>query len=191
MSRRDGVTVWARNEPGRTLPRLRAEVKIAAHPYEVMAVIQDAGGHPRWMHDCLESKTLRVAGDRVAYLYNKTDGPWPVADRDAILRAEWRELESGVIESRATSTSELGEPDSRGVVHMPHLEVVYRLTAQGEGTHVEYTLDADPGGNLPGWVVARTQREVPLHTLINLRRRVAETQGDYEDWLDRFDPRRD
>jgi hypothetical protein len=52
---------------------------------------------------------------------------------------------------------------------------------------VVYELDADPGG-LPGWLVQRAIREMPLLTLLNLRRQVRIVGERYRDWRAHWDP---
>jgi hypothetical protein len=49
---------------------------------------------------------------------------------------------------------------------------------------VEYRVNADPGGSLPDWLVTQTTKDLPLHTLINLRSRVKKMSGSYD--LGRF-----
>ena len=79
----------------------------------------------------------------------------------------------------------------RGTVRMRHLEGHYILKVLApDRTQVEYQVDADPGGSVPGLLAKRSTRDMPLHTLLNLRRQVARTQGEYDDFLDRWDPAR-
>lgn len=187
-----GVVVSAQPAEGRSLPVVRGVTTIDATPYEIMAVIRDVEGHTEWMHDCLEARLLRSEGERVAFVYNRTDAPWPVADRDSVLRTEFQVLEPGVLlRMRSASIDAPAEPPPADVVRMKRLDVVYTLRAVEPGkTEVEYQIDADPAGNLPPFLVRRTTREIPLHTLANLRERVVATRGRYDAWLDRWDPAR-
>jgi hypothetical protein len=192
IASRSGVSVSALELPGRTLPVLRAVTTIDAGLYEVMAVIYDVAGHPEWVEDCAETRVLRRDGETVAYFYNRTSAPWPVSDRDVVMRSEMRIVVPGVeIRSSFRSTDEIEVAPRRGVVRTPRVQGHYRLEALGDGgTRVEYELDADPGGRLPGWLVARTSRDMPLHTLIKLHERVRSTRGHYDAWLERWDPSR-
>ncbi len=192
IAREDGVAVSAWSPPDRLLPLLRAVTRIRATPYEIMAVIQDVGRHSEWMHNCSEARLLLRESESVAYFYTRNDLPWPVADRDAVLRSEIVEVTPGrELRTTAASSDGVVVPEVRGVVRMPRLVGSYRLRASGDGiTRVEYELDIDPGGRLPGWVAARTTRDLPLYTLRNLRLRVAATRGHYDDWLARWDPAR-
>ena len=60
----------------------------------------------------------------------------------------------------------------RGVVRMPRLVGSYLLTPVPEGgTHVVYTVDSDPGGSLPPWLVRQAGKDLPYWTLKNLKER--------------------
>ncbi len=61
---------------------------------------------------------------------------------------------------------------------MPRLEGHWKLAGIDPGrTLVEYQVDADPGGKLPGWLVRMLSTDVPAQTLVSLREQVARRQG--------------
>ena len=60
---------------------------------------------------------------------------------------------------------------ARGVVRMPRLVGSYDLRPVEAGTRVVYTVDSDPGGRLPAWLVKRASKDLPYFTLKNLRER--------------------
>ena len=93
MAERDGVRVSARSIEGRALPRLRAEGLVEADAYRVMAVIQDAARHAEWIDSCAEAVLLERESEQVSLVYTRMDVPWPLADRDAVVRAEFRVVE--------------------------------------------------------------------------------------------------
>jgi len=187
----DGVSVRERAAPGRTLPELRAEVAIDAGIFEVLAVIADVPRQTAWMHDCAESRIVRELGADAVVLYNRTRAPWPVADRDVVLRSETELLEPGRrIRVRFANVADLAAKPIDGVVRMPRLVGAYTLLALAPArTHVTYQLDIDPGGSLPTWVANRTARETPLQTLLGLRRQVSATQGRYGAFVERWSSR--
>jgi hypothetical protein len=189
---RDGVGVEERSAPGRTLPELRATVEIDAGLFDVLAVITDVPRQTEWMHDCEESRLLRRDGADVTLLYNRTGAPWPVSDRDVVLRSETRLLDPGRrVAVRFANTIDPGAPPIDGIVRMPRLVGEYELVSLApERTRVTYRLDIDPGGSLPSWAVSRTTRDTPLYTLLGLRRQVAATRGAYADFVASWSERR-
>lgn len=168
----DGITVEEENAAGRTLPILIASTTIEATPEEVAAWVGAVHTYEDWQHNCEEARVLRRP-DGSSLTYNRIGSPWPVSDRDVVLRTSREPLEGGGLrlEFRSTQADELDVPS--GVVRMQRLIGSYVLTpAEGGGTHVVYTVDSDPGGSLPAWLVRQAADNLPYLTLKNLKARV-------------------
>jgi hypothetical protein len=187
----DGVSVFERTSPDRALPELRAQVEIDAGIYEVLAVIADVPNQTTWMHDCSEAKLVRQESETVLLIYNRTASPWPLSDRDVLLRSETTIVEPGQhVTVRFAATTDPEAPPIDGVVRMPHVSGLYDLVALSPTrTRLTYDLDADPGGSIPAWAAVRTARQTPLETMRGLRARVAATQGQYRDFVTRWSER--
>ena len=189
MAEQDGVRVSARPVEGRALPLLRAETLLEADPYRVMAVIQDVARHSEWIDSCVEATLLERQSERVSLIYTRLEVPWPLADRDAVLRTEFQVVQPGreLLASFALS-DRLAAPARAETRPMERLAGRWWLVEVEPGrTRVVYELDADPGG-LPGWLVQRAIREMPLLTLLNLRRQVRIVGERYRDWRAHWDP---
>ncbi len=91
-----------------------------------------------------------------------------------VLRSTRSELEGGGIRIEFRSTTEENVPEARGVIRMPRLVGSYALHPVEAGTRVVYTVDSDPGGSLPDWLIRQASKDLPYFTLRNLRER-AET----------------
>lgn len=187
----DGVSVLERDSPGRTLPELEAETEIAAGIFEVLAVIVDVPNQTHWMHECIEARFVRKEPADVAVIYSRTAQPWPVSDRDVVLRSAAILLEPGAHAAvRFANVEDAGAPPVDGVVRMPRLVGEYDLVSLAPmRTQVIYRIDADPGGSLPGWALARFTRNTPLQTLLGLRNRVLAMRGQYAEFVAQWSAR--
>jgi len=187
----DGVSVQERDAPGRAMPELQATAEIDAGIFEVLAVIADFSRQTEWMHDCAESRRVRRDGPDASLIYNRTSAPWPVSDRDAVLRSQTTLLEPmRHVTVRFANVTDPGTPPVDGVVRMPRVVGGYELVSLSPTrTRVTYTIDLDPGGSLPAWVAARTARETPLKTLLGLRKQVDATRGQYLDFVSAWSER--
>jgi hypothetical protein len=188
----DGVSVRERGAPDRALPELEARTEILAGIFEVLAVIVDVPNQTHWMHDCSEARIVRTESADVALIYNRTEQPWPVSDRDVLLRSGPILLEPGTRAAvRFTNVEDAAAPPVDGVVRMPRLVGEYDLVSLSPArTRVTYRIDADPGGSLPSWATTRFTRNTPLQTLIGLRNRVQATQGQYAEFVAQWSARR-
>ncbi len=169
----NGITVEEEGAPGRALPILTGTTTMAAPPEQIAAWISATHTYTDWMHNCEEARLLREEGE-VRVGYNRVGSPWPVSDRDVVLRSMRSELEGGGIRIEFRSTTEENVPEARGVIRMPRLVGSYELHPVEAGTRVVYTVDSDPGGSLPNWLIRQASKDRPYFTLSNLRER-AET----------------
>ena len=166
----NGITVEADSAPGRALPILTGTTTMAASPEQIVAWVRATHTHVDWMHNCKEARQLRRDGN-LTVGYTRIGSPWPVSDRDVVLRSTRTELPGGGIFLEFRSTTEEDVPLPRGVVRMPRLVGSYDLRPVEGGTRVVYRVDSDPGGSLPTWLVRRAGKDLPYFTLRNLRER--------------------
>ncbi len=190
ITKESGVTVTNRREKNRQFPTFRGTGRVKGNIYDVLATIQDADRNKEWMHQCVGSNLLKQVDDKTRIVYNRTDAPWPVKDRDVTLRAKLDIITPGKemkIRFRAIKTALKGPVAD--VVRMPVLEGHWYMVAMGEDkTLVEYQVNADPAGDLPAWLVEQVSKDLPLHTIRNLRKQVAKTKaaGDYADFVAKY-----
>ena len=182
ITREQAILVSTRVEPGRQFPSFRGIGRVNGSVWEVLAILADADRHMEWMHQCNGSKLIKAIDDSNQIIYNRTDAPWPVKDRDVVLRSNYTVAKEGKdIWSRFKQTRDSSMGPVDGVVRMPTLTGHYHLVSTSESQClVEYRVNADPGGSLPDWVVTQTTKDLPLHTLINLRARVKKMSGTYD-----------
>ncbi len=186
----NGVVVWVRDEPGRTVPVFKGIGTVDAGMFECLAVLDDTARHTEWMSNCKVSKVVKAVDEFERYVYNRTKAPWPVSDRDVVVHGTIQgSVAKREVWSRFQSVSLPAMPPQDGCVRMPRLRGYYRLQALDEKrTRITYQIDADSGGMLPEWLVARTVRKLPIDTVVGLRTQVAKTRGKYQGFLGKYDP---
>jgi hypothetical protein len=186
-----GVVVTTKTEPGRNLPMFRGVSTLDAGVFEILAVLDDIHRYTEWMADCKNAHVVKQISELERIEYNRIGAPWPVSDRDTVIRS-WVQgsASKGDVWARFQSMSVPEAPTVAGVVRMPRLIGYYHLEVIDAGhTKVTYQVDADPGGLLPDWLVKLTSRKLPIETLVGLRKQVAKTRGQYDAFLKKYDPR--
>jgi hypothetical protein len=123
------------------------------------------------MQDCAEARLVASESEAVSYIYHRTNVPWPLSDRDVVLRSEVEIVEPGRLVFVRFRSESARVPLVDGVVRLATLAGFYRLEAMAPAhTSVEYRVDVEPGGNIPAWVGHRATRTLPLTTILGLRR---------------------
>ena len=166
----DGITVEEEVDPGRALPILTGTTTMSASVERIAAWIGAVHTYTDWQHNCEEARALpQPDGSRLTY--NRIASPWPVSDRDVVLRSTRTNLADGSIHIEFQSTEDADHAVPRGVIRMPRLFGSYELTPVEGGAHVVYTVDSDPGGSLPAWLVRQASKDLPYFTLKKLQER--------------------
>ena len=158
---------------GRGMPMFRGIGEVAATPDEIREVLEDVDSHAQWMPDVRESRLVRETGEQIT-VYRRSAAPWPVSDRDVVVRSHTEVIQPGVeIHALFEGVADPDVPELSGVVRMPHLIGHWKVRAIApDRSLVEYQVDADPGGSLPGWLAASASKDNPIRTIVGLRERV-------------------
>ena len=185
---REGIVVSRRLVEGRGFPQLRSAGEVPGTPYEVLSILLDVTAHVDWRPDCVESKTVRKIDTWRSIVYTRTDAPWPVSDREAVIENEVIFIDPPsklkVTFAAVTAPDVDRRPDT---IRMETATGFYAIEAIDEvRSLVHYEVDVDPGGSLPDWLVSMQSTRNPLETLAGLRRRLAETRGQYGAQIARF-----
>ena len=167
---KDGITVEEEARPDSDLPVLTGTTQMTATPARIAAWINAPHTFTEWQHNCDEARFVTGPnGDQ--FTYNRIASPWPVSDRDVVMKSERTDRDDGGIRIVFRSTDDVKVPVPSGAVRMVRLVGSYTLKPVDGGTQVVYTVDSDPGGSLPGWLVRQAAKDLPYFTLKNLRAR--------------------
>jgi len=187
ITEEDGIIVQQKEVPGRSLPVFRGEAVIDTNVFEILGILQDIERNPEWMHACMDARRIKKLNHKEYIAYNRSDAPWPISDRDVVVHAKAKiDRASGELSIHMRSIDMPEFARDEGAVRMPRLNGHYRFKELGpRKTWIEYEIDADPGGSIPGWLVRLASRDIPLITLQNLRKRVkvTEEQGTYASYI--------
>lgn len=171
----EGITVWQREVKGTSFVEFRGRGIIEANIRDIAAVIRDNNKKTEWMHQCAEDFAIQYLGPMHIVIYNRTASPaFFISDRDVVLevRAQVKPAERSIL-IQFKNVKHPKMPDRDGVVRMPRLSGHWFLEMLGpKSTRLTYQVAADPGGALPAWLVNMVSKNIPLHTINNLRRQV-------------------
>jgi hypothetical protein len=170
----DGILVHRRKVEGSFLHEFRGRGVVRAPLARVVAVIRDAERRTEWMERCVGSHSIEQVPDNQV-LYNRTGAPWPVTDRDVVLRGRLVLVPAaGAVRLEFESTTHPEKPPVGDAIRIHFLRGHWQLipVEGGKATHVEYQVHADPAGRLPDWVSNIASKSLPLKTLQGLRGQV-------------------
>lgn len=128
----------------------------------------------KWLYACEQMRLLEVDGENT-WVYLTTNLPWPTMPRDIVVKVTTERLDDGTL-LRHLSAEPGRVPEVKGLIRVQHLSGEWVMKPLGERrTEVTYQLQADPAGDVPGWLANRFVVDAPVVTLRTLRA-VAERQ---------------
>jgi len=178
----EGVQVFERNNPGTYLKTVKGVVVIPVPLNDLIDVLVDTQTFPRWLFKCIRASTLKQPSFVERYDHIITNMPWPVWDRDVIVRSVFQQ-------NRATKQVEIkfsSAPDSLalkpGIVRIRKMSGRMLLTPlKKKSVQLIYEVSVDPGGRIPKWLVNDMAVDFPYYSLKNLRALIKEPliKSDY------------
>ena len=174
----EGIRVYTRDTEYSDFDAFRGEIEVESTLNEVVAILTDVPNHRKWMKDISEAEMVDEFDPDGYHSYGRTDAPWPVTDRDWVVR--W-EIRTGNDRPGVVVTFKKADgvrPPTNDAVRTGEFEGFWHLEALDEGgTRVVYEVShADPGGMLPAWLVNAFVVNQPYYTLSAMRRELQEQQ---------------
>lgn len=185
--REHGITVSRRERAGNALAAFRGEGTVKANVLQVLAVILDVREVERWAYGITDARSVRHVDERTELVYLYSNTPWPVRDRDMVVRRTVEILRPGE-EFAVSIRCEPGGATLRdGVIRVRACDSSFRMRKlDRESTHITYEMSLDPEGSLPQWASAWVARTAPVKTLLAIESRASRNQGRYAAFVRRW-----
>jgi hypothetical protein len=165
-----GIKVYTKPNPSSPFNLLKAESEIAVGVNEMLQLIFDIKKHETWVYNCIKSIPINKISTYEVLYYGETYAPWPVSNRDLILHLKAvTDTVTGICTVKAISEPNR-LPKVPGKVRVPRSLSVWKLIPIGSHKiKVIYTLDIDPGGSLPAWLVNFASIEGPYLSFMKMK----------------------
>ena len=170
----DRLTVERRDYKGSDLDEIRGVVRLDASLNAIMALLKDASFNEQWVYRSGGARVLKEMGYPQAYVYGIVDAPFPMVDRDTVVRFDFeqnpvtREITIGI-----TNFPQFA-PEADGLVRVPDFGGFWHLRPLTDrGVMVTYQVYGDPGGWIPSWMANRAAVLSVQNTLENMQAAVA------------------
>ncbi|MFJ3076036.1 START domain-containing protein [Pseudomonas sp. NPDC087029] len=171
---REGIRVYLSGAADSPYQQFRGVSTIKASVRTLVDLQENLRVACKWLYACDQMRLVGVDGDST-WVYLTTNLPWPTLPRDIILKVTTERLDDGTL-VRHLSAEPNKLPEEPGLIRVQHLNGEWVMKPLGEReTEVTYQLQADPAGDVPGWLANRFVVDAPVVTLRTLRA-VAERQ---------------
>lgn len=155
--------------PDSAVKAVRIEAVIEAPVSAVMAVFADVQQYPQWVHNCSRAELVSTKGFYDFTAYQISDMPWPVTDRDMVLKFRTEETATGGFHvelinqsSALPSTDNIRVSAAQGFYHFEPLSA--------SSTLLKSEQHFDPSGNIPVWLMNQLLKDIPVRSVIGMRK---------------------
>lgn len=165
----DGIKVYSSDVPNAVFKAIKVECTLTGSYTKLIAILSDVSQFSTWIY---HSKTTRMLQKNSAldFIYHtETSLPWPLSDRDAVIHIQ---VNTDSLPKFITING-TGEPGRIAKMHdlvrVTHYAAKWKvsiLTAQT--IHINYELELDPGGSIPGWISNMFAAKGPFETFSHL-----------------------
>jgi hypothetical protein len=170
----NGIDVYTRPVEGSGIKEFKGVAEVEVSVDKVLALLRDSSRFKTWFPNTPESKLLNREGD-VSYQYSVMATPWPMDDRDNVLRSVTTHDEStGDVRIEITAVPDY-HPVQEGRVRVQQAHGTWKLKPMGPNkTHVTFKMHLEPGGGIPQWMINARIVATPFEALTSLRTTVGQ-----------------
>ncbi len=172
-SNKEGIQVYTQDVKGSSFKALKAVCTVETSLSRLAAVLLDVKNTKDWVYATKVCKLLKQVSPSELYYYSELSLPWPASNRDFIIRISIAQDPTTKLVSVTAENKPDYVPGKKTVVRIRESAAFWQLTPLANGmVKVEYTMQVDPGGLLPAWLVNLFVAKGPTQTFVKLREQV-------------------
>lgn len=176
---KNGVQVYSKPVAGSNLNAVRGVTTVQSSMNRLVTILRDPELRPRWDKLCGESYLYESISANEELVYVHSNMPWPVSDRDMLLRTVWEQDPTTLVVTMTGSGTQSILPEKPGRVRVIQANQDFILTPMGNGVvEVSSYIHLDPAGPLPAWLINSLSVESPYDALNRLKVLVDEPSID-------------
>jgi len=166
----ENLRVQQRPYAGSALNEIKGVTHVKASLNAVMALLKDARFNQQWVYRSGGASILEENGYAQAYVYGIVDAPWPMRDRDTVVRFDYRQQpDTHIITITITNFPDFIASND-DLVRVPDFGGYWELRPEKDGwVKVTYQVYGDPGGLVPVWLANYAAARSVTKTLQNMQ----------------------
>jgi hypothetical protein len=178
ISESDGIIGYSRPNSETSVNEIKAIGTVDASVAVIEALLRDDPAKTEYSERCVEAFKVEIPGlentKDTYYTYHRIGMPWPFYDRDGVARVECKiDQTTGAFLMVAYKIQTDFRAEQSFVLRVPILAAKWILTPIGKNkTRVLYQILADPGGNLPAFIVNMILKDLAVMTVVGVREMV-------------------
>ncbi len=170
---KDNIKIYSKSTPDSKMKTLKVVCPIDARLTQLAALILDINATTEWVYKTKSAIVQKQVSPSEVIYYSEINMPWPLSDRDFIVRVKVTQDPATKIVTVNTENLPSFLPEKKDIVRVKHSEAkwVFRPLPKNQ-VLMEYTLVVDPGGSIPTWLVNMFSTKGPFECFKNLKAQI-------------------
>lgn len=174
---KDGIAIYTKTIENSNYKGIRVKCSLPATLSQFVAVIMDVNTATEWLYSTKSSTLLKQVSPAEVYYYSEVGLPWPLSNRDFICHLTARQDPRTKVVTIDGPVVPDYMPQKDGIVRVTHSSGKWIITpAENNTVNIEYTLEADPGGSIPAWLVNLFVTKGPMESFKKLKNQINKSQ---------------
>jgi hypothetical protein len=174
---KDGIAIYTKTIENSNYKGIRVKCSLPATLSQFVAVIMDVNTATEWLYSTKSSTLLKQVSPAEVYYYSEVGLPWPLSNRDFVCHLTARQDPRTKVVTIDGPVVPDYTPQKEGIVRVTHSSGKWIITpAENNTVNIEYTLEADPGGSIPAWLVNLFVTKGPMESFKKLKNQINKPQ---------------
>lgn len=166
---KEGINVYTSEQKNSSFKAIKVEATLTGTYAKLIGILTNVAGFHNWIYNNKQSKLLKKHSQHDFVYYSETSMPFPVANRDVIIRMQIKTDSLPKFMTVAGSNQDDYIPELPGLERIPYYRASWKITqATPNSLHIIYFLEVDPGGSLPAWLANSFADKGPFNTFSKL-----------------------
>ncbi len=170
-----GIRISSR--PSKTSPfnDIRVEIDVKGTIDQLSVILLDIPSYTQWAYATKSCVLIKQLAPGKLIYFSEIEVPWPAANRYYFARLELtKDPVAHTLQLLSTSVPDEGAAP-KDLVRVPYSSGLWEVTTIADKSiHIDYMLQLNPGGSLPGWMLNLFATKGPLVTFQNIKKKMTE-----------------
>ncbi len=170
---KEGIRISSRHAANSSFNDVRVEMDLPGTLDQLAAILLNIPAYTEWAYATKKSILIKVLAPGKLIYYSEISVPWPATNRCFYASFEMkRDTQYGTLQLISASIPDY-KPVPKDLVQLPFSKGTWKVkTISAKSIHIDYTLELDPGGSLPAWILNLFTTKGPWETFENIKRKM-------------------
>ena len=169
----NGIKIYSRHSEHSKFDDIKVETDFTGNVSQMASILTDVEKYPQWAYATKTCKLVKKTNNNDFIYYSEIDVPWPSTDRDLYAHCKItlnRDTHSFKLIAEAIKDY---APEKKDIIRIGLSKGIWNVTTvSNKMIHVEYTLELDPGGTVPAWLLNLFSTKGPMETFASLKKKM-------------------